>query len=337
VRVHLASAERIARLRLLEGRELAPGARAPAQLRLERPVVAGFGDRLVLRSYSPAVTIAGARVVDPLPPRRRRGERRDRLRSIRLDDPAGAARAMVAAEGVRGHEAPRLAARVTRPLAELEPMLRESGVVELAGEPGWWIAEPALAELGERTLAALEEYHARQPLKQGMPREELRRRVFAHAPPGAFESVVERLAASSDLLASPEHLARSGHAVTLSPEERQVREALEQASRGAGLAGLVPREVAARLGLPADRLERVARVLQDEGVLRRVGEASLVHAAHIEELEQEVRRRWPSGSLLDVASFKELTGLTRKHVIPLLEHLDERRVTRRQGAERYVR
>ena len=84
-------------------------------------------------------------------------------------------------------------------------------------------------------------------------------------------------------------------------------------------------------------LERIARVLQDEDRLRRVGEASLVHVEHLERLEADVKERWPPGSRLDVAGFKELTGLTRKHVIPLLEHLDARRLTRRQGAERYVR
>jgi selenocysteine-specific elongation factor len=78
-------------------------------------------------------------------------------------------------------------------------------------------------------------------------------------------------------------------------------------------------------------------VLIDEDRLRRVGEAGLVHVEHLERLEAEVRRRWPPGSRLDVAGFKELTGLTRKHVIPLLEHLDTRRLTRRQGPERFVR
>jgi len=337
VRVHLASAERIARVRLFEGRELPAGGRGRAQLRLESPGVAGFGDPLVIRAYSPAATIGGARVLDPLPPRRRRGDRDERLRSIRLDDRLGAARAMVASEGPRGHEAARLAARLTRPLAELRQALAGPDPVWLGGEPGWWIGLPALEALGRRALAALDDYHAREPLKPGMPREELRRRVFGHAPPGAFEASLERLAAGNELVAAGDSLARTGHAVTLSPEQRQGREALVAAALQAGLAGLVVREAAAALRQPTDVLERVSRVLQDEDVLRRVGEATLVHAEHLDRLAEEVRRRWPPGTRLDVGGFKELTGLTRKHVIPLLEHLDARRVTRRAGSERWVR
>lgn len=64
VRVHLASAEVLARARLLEGKVLEPGTSALAQLRLEGPAVAGRGDRLIIRSYSPAETIGGGRIVD---------------------------------------------------------------------------------------------------------------------------------------------------------------------------------------------------------------------------------------------------------------------------------
>jgi selenocysteine-specific elongation factor len=90
-------------------------------------------------------------------------------------------------------------------------------------------------------------------------------------------------------------------------------------------------------GLPADGrlLEKVARALTTEGVLRRVGDA-LVESARLDALKDEVRRRWPPGSRLDVAGFKDMTGLSRKFVIPLLEYLDRERVTRRTGADRFV-
>ena len=81
--------------------------------------------------------------------------------------------------------------------------------------------------------------------------------------------------------------------------------------------------------------ERVVRVLLAEGRLRRVGEA-VVDAAALDDLKQEVRRRWPPGTRLDVAGFKDLTGLSRKFVIPLLEYLDRARVTRRSGNDRLV-
>jgi selenocysteine-specific elongation factor len=81
--------------------------------------------------------------------------------------------------------------------------------------------------------------------------------------------------------------------------------------------------------------DRITRVLVAEGELRKVGDA-LLHRDRVEELKAEVRRRWPSGTRLDVSALKELTGLSRKYVIPLLEYLDREKVTRRSGPDRVV-
>jgi len=81
--------------------------------------------------------------------------------------------------------------------------------------------------------------------------------------------------------------------------------------------------------------ERVARLLVTEGALRRVGDA-LVLGEALDGLKAEVRKRWPSGSRLDVGAFKDLTRLSRKYVIPLLEYLDREKITRRSGPDRVV-
>jgi selenocysteine-specific elongation factor len=134
---------------------------------------------------------------------------------------------------------------------------------------------------------------------------------------------------------SPDSVALVGHEVTLSASEADAREALLREARRAGLAGLD------LLALPAGVLgdprviDRVARLLLEEGALLRVG-GFVVHREPLDALKQEVRHRWPPGSRLDVAGFKDLTGLTRKFVIPLLEFLDRERVTRRSGNERLV-
>jgi selenocysteine-specific elongation factor len=77
-------------------------------------------------------------------------------------------------------------------------------------------------------------------------------------------------------------------------------------------------------------------VLLSEGELSRVGEALLVHRRALETLKADVRKRWAAGKKLDVGELKELTGLSRKFVIPLLEYLDRERVTRRSGQDRFV-
>lgn len=133
-----------------------------------------------------------------------------------------------------------------------------------------------------------------------------------------------------------EGVALASHTVTFTPEEQSAREGLLAAAREAGLEGLDLARAAQLTGLDRRLVDRVARVLQGEDRLRRVGEALLVHSEALDSLAAQVRERWSAGSRLDVASIKELTGLSRKFVIPLLEYLDRRKVTRRSGNDRVV-
>jgi selenocysteine-specific elongation factor len=337
VRVHVASAEVLARIRLLGEETLAPGASGLAQLRLESRTVAGRGDRLILRSYAPTETIAGALVIDPLPPRRRR---RDRPVVERLRDARGvlaAAEAMVVEAGVRGIEAPVLAARLAVPLAGVVEALSGSATtLALGQDPVVLASREALDQLTRAALDELSLFHREQPLKPGMPREELRARVFGQAPPLTFERVVAELAGTGRARVGPDTVALATHTVTLSTDEAEAREILVGAAQAAGLAGVELPDLARRSGKEARLLERLGRVLVAERVLDRVGEGVLVHRRHLDALKEEVRRRWPPGSRLDVSAFKAYAGLSRKYVIPLLEYLDRERVTRRAGADRLV-
>jgi len=333
VRVHVASAEVLARVRLHPSRRLEPGATAVAQLRLEGPTVAGRGDRLVLRSYSPAETIGGALVLDPLAPKRKRQAPPP---PAGAESPAAAALSLVEASGPAGIAAPLLAARLTLPLDDLAAALQpEPGLVRVGRGAGTLLSRAAVQRLRARALEELEAFHAADPLRAGMPREELRARVFARAAEGAFEHVLGDLAGAGELRAEGELLARAGHAPQLTGRQSAAREALLQKARGQGLEGLETARAAEVAGLDGREAERLLRLLVGEGELRRVGD-TVVHAAVLDALKEDVRRRWPPGSRLDVGGFKELTGLSRKFVIPLLEYLDREKVTRREGAERSV-
>lgn len=337
VRVHVASAEVLARVRRLEGADDDVGGVFLAQLRLERPAVAGRGDRLILRSYSPSTTLAGAVVLDPAPLKHRASPaaRQQLARLVDADD-VQAVRLLLAEAGPRGLTPGVLAPRVSRTPAVLNALLREARDVVALGEPPQaYLARAALDALASRTLAWLTAFHAEHPLKAGVGREELRRRVFGLAPAGSAERVLTELVEAGQVRLTADTVALAGHHVMLSPAEQQARASLLTAADAAGFRGLeLPLPVA-----PAEDarvFERVQRLLLSEGALQRVGDSLLMHRAHLEGLKLEVRRRWPPGSRVDVAALKELTGLSRKFVIPLLEYLDRERVTRRAGSERVV-
>jgi selenocysteine-specific elongation factor len=250
-------------------------------------------------------------------------------------DAARAAVLLVEEAGTTGIDAPRLAARVTVPLGTLLASLaRESAVVVVGREPAWLLSTSAIDSMARSARDVLARYHVEQPLKTAMPREELRRRAFAAAPAGAFDHVMANMARAGEVRISPGGVALARHAVRLTPAEDAARRALLDAARPAGLEGL---DLSRRPSGSLDPgvADRVSRVLVAEGALVRVGEA-LVLGEALEALKAEVRRRWPSGSRLDVGEFKELTRLSRKYVIPLLEYLDREKITRRSGADRFV-
>ena len=200
----------------------------------------------------------------------------------------------------------------------------------------WFLSRDTLDGLAAAARRLLERFHREQPLKPAMPREELRRRAFGRAPAAAFDHVLASLAASGEARLLPDAVALAGHTISLSPGEEEARRRLLEAAAGAGLTGVDLRGLLARGGPDSRVFERVSRVLLAERVLDRVGENLLVHRDHLDRLKTAVRARWPSGSRLDVGHLKEMTGLTRKFVIPLLEYLDRERVTRRAGADRIV-
>jgi selenocysteine-specific elongation factor len=328
VRVHVASAEVLARVRVLAAPSvIEPGTTRLVQLRLERPAVVGRGDRLVIRSYSPAATIAGAVVVDPLARRKGRGA------AVAGGD---ALAAMAAEAGAAGIDVPTLAARLTVPAGDLaRDIAGRADVVILGGDPPHVIAVAALDALAAAALAHVSSFHAANPLKPAVPREELRARLFRRAAPGAFERVLEGLVARGEVRVAADGFASARHAIRLTPEEDRARTAVADAVRAAGWEGIAVSAIAVRAGLAAALADRITRLLLTDGELRKVGDA-LLHRERTDELKSEVRRRWPPGTALDVSAIKELTGLSRKYVIPLLEYLDREKVTRRSGADRVV-
>jgi selenocysteine-specific elongation factor len=335
VRLHVGSAEVMARVRVLEGEAVTVATPSLVQLRLEQPVVAGRADRLVLRSYSPAATMGGALVLDPLPPKRRARDRGalERLRAAG-DDLGAAAACLVAESGARGLDAATLVARLT---VESDAVAAALGprpdVVALGDAVVAYLTRTALDGLAEAAALELQTFHREHPLRPAMPREELRRRALARSPEAAFAYVLAVLEQAGRIRLTPDAAALVGHSVTLTAPESEARQRLLDEAYAAGLTGL---DLTARAAAAGGELgERVAKVLVDEKLLLRVG-GFLVHHEHLDALKQEVRQRWPPGSHLDVAAFKDLTGLTRKFVIPLLEFLDRERVTRRSGADRMV-
>jgi selenocysteine-specific elongation factor len=320
-----------------------PGGRGPVRLRLETPVAVTRGDRFVLRSYSPAMTVAGGRVLDPAPPRPGVRLRATAARLARLEAPwtgqaeeAEALWLFVEDAGAAGVTRADLAARAGAAAAD-----PDAAIARLQARADVWSVGDRLLlahwrrALADRVTAALRAHHDAQPLSEGLSREEVRERVLKPAPQAIADAVLADLAAAGTL-GGRDRLALSGRGVTLSDEERAGRDALIEAYRAAGLTPGEPDAMAARIGLSTALAARVTALLLRQQVLVKLG-TLVLHRDSLAQLKAEVQAlKGTASPHVDVAGFKERYGLSRKYAIPLLEYLDRERVTRRVGDSRVV-
>jgi selenocysteine-specific elongation factor len=341
VRFHAGSAEIIGRVHTLDREELTPGASAFCQLRLEEPATLMAGDRYVLRSYSPVHTIAGGVVVHPHPGRhkRHRPEIIEDLAALRGGEPA--ARVAVAARlagnaGVTKTGLVRLVHLLPKELdALVERMLSRQELVRFDKEGGRMVSGEVLAGLMDQAVELVGVFHRQQPLKPGMSREELKQRLARRLDPKLFALVAGRLAEEGRLVAEKDLLRLPGHQVRLAGGEAKLKEKLESAYAAGGWFPPNFKDVTA--GEDPKRAKQVAGVLVNQGVLTRVKDDLYYHTPALEELKAKLVAHLEEKGRTNAQEFKELTGLSRKYLIPLLEHFDAVGLTMRVGDERVLR
>ncbi len=341
-RVSLAAPVDADRGELLPG-TLTPGRESYARLRLERLVALTRGDRFVIRAYSPVVTIGGGRVLDPAPGRGRLRSPAGFKRLSRLRESGDAHAfliAMVDQGGSRGLPRSQLIPRggLTSANAELvvESLVREGRVVAVGTV---LIAPERVLELRDMMTEWVSTFHTEHSLEPGLSREEARERFSHHASSEVFDAIVDTLVRDGTLTAR-DHLALSSHRITLSPEETQVYQGIEECYRRAGLSPPDLGTVESKTSASQRTVDRMVKLLLREEVLVKV-ESLIFHGDELERLKTAVialKNEHPASARieLEVATFKKRFGISRKFAIPLLGYLDRERVTRRVGNVRLL-
>jgi len=342
VRFHVGTTEVMGYIVLLGRDVLEPGASAFAQVHLEQPTFALPGDRFIVRQYSPMMTLGGGEIVDARPGRHRRsdGTVPEALRAFQaapLDD-----RVATLVEGA-GNRAIDIAELVGRLGATHEQIA--SALTRLAGSETVRVVQEAPKVVVSRSVfiaaanavtGAVAQFHATDPLAKGIAREELRGRALRGASPLVFRAVLDDLASSNQLTVEQEIVRAHQRTVTLGDEEARIRTRLEERYLALGLQAPAADEIIRELGLERGRARKIIQLLVDARVLVKVSDDTFVDASAIGALVVSVRSLKQVNPRLGVREFKELTGLSRKFAMPLLEYLDGQRVTRRQGEDRVI-
>ena len=314
VHVHHAGREVLGRVVLLDEELLSHESgtsTALVQINLEAPLVPASGDRLVLRFYSPLLTMAGGTVLAVDPPRRRRFDDKAlyELAVLEEGDPAEMFRQELREAGWEGLKA-----------ADHEDFAADEAVLPV----GRRLYDRALAEDAATTLDTLaREAYEKNPLRGGASKEEARRRVKFTAGNTEWNALLEALAAERGWVTAGDRIGPAG-ADVLPPDLQAAVDAVEKALKDAGLPGTDT------AGLGADA-EEPLRYLAARGRAVAITPEYLVHADALAQLRTSLRGWFADEGNFKFADFRGLTGLSRKLGIPMLEFLDARKWTRRVG------
>jgi selenocysteine-specific elongation factor len=324
----LGTAEVMARVVLLDAEELRPGRACWAQLRLERPGVARAGDRFVLRSYSPVTTIGGGTVVEPLAGKRNRLDEVTRagLTAMLAGPPAQALAVRVAMAGWEGVPLGTLPVEV--PGADPGEDAKIAVVGDRALEADY------LRRATDEILAAVERHHEAYPLSPGLDVEEARRSLPARAARGLADAALAVLTKAGKAEVTGGVIRRRGYSPRLRPHHRALRERVLTAY---GASGLAPTPVGALAERGEEELWPIVKLLEREGLLYPMGSDAYVSSDALSGAMELVRSRLGGRADVQPGEFRELFGLTRKNLIPLLEHFDRIGLTRRTDEGREVR
>jgi len=336
VTVHTGAAEVAGRLSLLDRVDLDPGDEGWAQLRLAAPIAVLRGDRVVVRRPSPSATLAGGVVVDAQPARHRRfaprvlrhletlaaGVPEDRA----LDALAGRGFLDLATFAARADLAPDAVASITTGQPEAAPVLDvlvAAGRVRRAAP--FWCDAATWDDTVARARAALSAYHERNPLRRGLPSEDLRTRL--RLTPEVWSATLPALAEAGVLRSLGEVAALAGYEPRFTPAQERAAAA---ARATLATQPYAPPALAELPGVDSTLLD--ALVERDE--IARVAEGVYLGRAAYDEMVAASLDIIDEQGSVTVAALRDRFGTSRKYALGLLEHLDDERITRRVGDAR---
>jgi len=334
-RFHSYTMETTAEVFLYEKKQLAPGEHTFAQLRLADSTLLLPGDRFILRQFSPATTIGGGIVLDNAPPSKVsvRAAHVDFLNILKNGSRIDIVRARVPNLGARGITIADAVAQTGWTPGEIKSTA--SQISEILQIDNLLISAAALEQIHDAMVSTLDAFHKQNPLVAGIGKEELREHLPRH-PPQVFERLLQEASRAKQIELARDLIRLPGRGVMMKDEEAESKRTIESAFSSAGLKVPSLKDVLTSLKIDRARAQKIVTLLLRDKTLVKISEDLVFHSAALENLKNSIAQEKKKSSKMDVARFKDITGVTRKYAIPLLEYLDREHVTRRVGEERLI-
>jgi len=343
VRFHAGASEVMARINFPDRDDIAPGDKAFAQLFLAVPAVVMAGDCFVIRSYSPITTIGGGVVVDPLSRKHKRYSERiiRELECLQHGDDLERVATIIDRSSFSGIDLRGMVIRTGLPQSQmkkrLETLFSLKRAILLDREETRVISFRIYLDMQEKLMSDIRTFHEKFPLQEGMSREELRTKVGSFVSPRLFNAVMRDMERDGRVVIDRESLRLPDHRVNLQGELEGLRQSISDLYRNAGLTPPSLKEVLETFAAQKSRVGSVLNVMFKDGSLIKVNEDLYFDQATLNRLREDYKDLLLKDGKATPVSFKALTGLSRKFIIPLLEYFDMTKLTVRSGEHRILR
>ncbi|UCF85645.1 MAG: selenocysteine-specific translation elongation factor [Desulfobacteraceae bacterium] len=341
VRFHSGTSEIISTVVLLDRDELQTGESCFAQIRLNEPIALLRDDRYVLRSYSPVRTIGGGRILNALPVKKKRFSVAviSEMMSLYAGDLNEIIELFVSSGRFRGLEQESLPFLTNTGKNRLDEALKvlkaQQKIIQYDKERNVLIHADFLKKARDEIMDTLTQYHKKFPLKEGLVKEELRSRTAGANNAKLFNYLVQQLAREDIIVQEKELVRLKDHRVTLARDQETTRQKLEEAYAKSGLQPPYFQDIKKKF--PSDSGAEVLEVMVKEGVILKIKEDLYFHYKAIDELKSALINFLKNHGQISTPQFKEMTGVSRKYTIPLIEYFDRTQVTVRVGDTRVLR
>ncbi len=342
-RLHTGTTEIMTRIVLLDADELSPGEETFAQLILADEDVVVAGDHFVLRSYSPVTTIGGGLILDPLPGKHKRKTKKtlDDLQILQNGALPEKISVLLERAGFGGMTiralAFRLGINVKKIREALEKLFSGRKAVQLGGDETTALSIHLYSQLEELLIKSLADYHKKNPLQEGMPKEELKAALSSTVSAKLFNMALVSLGKNEKVVSDKDNIRLASHQVLLAGEEDSLRQSISSTYARAGLTPPSLSDVLSSLKDSKVNAQNIIKLMIKEGELVKINEDLCFARTALDKLRENYKTQLIRDGQATPATFKELTGLSRKYIIPLMEYFDMNKLTVRVGDHRILR
>jgi len=342
VRFHCGTSEILARIVLFDREELAPGENTYIQIRLEAPAVVMACDRYIIRGYSPVVTIGGGQILYVHPKKHKRSfQIINQLRTLK----EGTLEEILEVYVERNRLQPITPRAISGMLAvshenivkSLQRLIQDNLIINTANQEIAVIHATHYRNLSTMLLQALDGFHQKFPLKQGIAKEELRKKLPANLPLQVFRQILDEQAVGGQICVEQNIVRKSTHHLKLSSTQNTIKQQLERVYLSNRFQPPNRKDALKTTEVSEKESEEIFRLLADEGTLIRVDNEVYYHKNVIEEITDSIIKHLKKHHEMKIGDVKNLFQVSRKYAVPVLSYLDATGITIRKGDMRVLR